>query len=264
MRVIDLTLVFVVLVTPFAAEGAGFAHNENFMVLAHDQRLAEEVLARADQFRKEVAQEWLGSELPPSVGPAIINVELSDDEDRGLTWAIDSPDRKYHKIWLTTSFERALGSTLHHEIAHVVLATRFPNSLPEWAEEGAASLSDDHQRVSTRERITKWYAQTGNWPDLKKVFDAEIIAPDDQATYSVAASLTRYLLSRADKTTFLAFASTGKEKGWDRALKEHYGFGSVGELQATWQAWAGQDSRAAGAITPSDSRHLAADAKRRS
>ena len=238
---------------PSMVAAAGFVHNENFMVLAADEQLAEEVLARADQFRREVALQWLGKPLPANVGPAIINVVLSDTEDRGLTWPIDNPKRKYHKVWLTTSRERATGSTLRHEICHVVLATRFPQRLPEWAEEGAASLSDDEARIKSRRSTIDWYADTGNWPALIDVLERETITADDQASYSVAASVTGYLLSRGDKATFLVFAAEGKQTGWDEALRTHYGLGSVGELQVAWQTWASGASRITAELSSIDS-----------
>ena len=126
------------LISPLAlkANAAGFQYDENFTVLAADQTLAAEVLASANQYRRQVAQEWLRGELPPGVGETVIHLTLSRSRDRGLTWAIDSPNRSLHKIWLTTDRNRALGGTLHHEIAHIVLATRYPQQLPAWAEEG--------------------------------------------------------------------------------------------------------------------------------
>jgi len=238
MKMAHVASLFAVLASPAVALSAGLAHNENFIVLAPDKQLADAVAGQADAFRKQVAQEWLGTELPPSVGRTIINVTLSDTEDTGFTWAIDQPERKYHKMWLTTTRQRALGSSLCHEITHVVLATRFPERLPSWAEEGAASLKDDSQRRDTRRRIIAWYAQTGNWPNLANVLRAETILGEDQASYSVAASLTEYLLTRGDKAKFLRFAKSGKETGWDLALQQFYGVRTVRELQAAWQAWA--------------------------
>jgi hypothetical protein len=127
---------------------------------------------------------------------------------------------------------------LAHEIVHVVLATQFRDRLPAWADEGAASTVDDQPRILARRRIVAWFARTGNWPSLETVFDAPSISPEDQATYSVAASVTQYLLARGGKAKFLRFAVAGKASGWDRALDEFYDLGSVADLQAAWQAWA--------------------------
>lgn len=217
---------------------AGFQHDENFTILAEDELLAADVLASANRFRQQVANDWLRLELPPSVGETVIHVTLSSEEDRGLTWAIDSPNRSMHKIWLTTSRDRANGSTLQHEIAHIVLATRYPQRLPAWADEGIAGTYDEQDRINTRRQIIQWYAQTENWPTLESVFQMPAIINTDKKAYSVAASVTEFLLTRADKPTFVEFAAAGQQAGWDRALQDFYKIESVAALQQAWQAWA--------------------------
>jgi len=74
---------------------------------------------KAERFRRDIAREWLERELPPSVGRTIIHVEFSGAEDSGLTWAIDSPGRQYHKLWLGISSPETLDPLLAHEIAHI-------------------------------------------------------------------------------------------------------------------------------------------------
>lgn len=221
-----------------AAQGAGFAYRATGNVLAPDQATAEAVLAKAEEYRRQVAVEWLGEELPPGAGPVAIHVQLSQTEDTGLTLPIDGPQRKFHRIWLITSRERALGTTLHHEMVHAVLATRFPGRLPPWCDEGVAGMKDDPQRVVLRRRIVEQFAQTNAWPPLQTLLEAKEISATDEAAYSVAASLMEFLLTRGDRPTFLRFAASGRDMGWDRAVRDHYGFGSVAELQTAWQRWA--------------------------
>lgn len=254
MRVIlrDLISILVLLVSvlqPAAtATAAGFEHDENFTVLAEDENLASDVLASANRFRQQVASQWLGFELPPSVGETVIHVTLSDDEDRGLTWAIDSPNRSMHKIWLTTSRDRANGSTLQHEIAHIVLATRYPQRLPAWVDEGIAGTYDEQDRIHLRRQIIQWYADTGNWPALEGIFQMPTILNTDKKAYSVAASVTEFLLTRGDRPNFVEFAAAGQQAGWDRALQDFYRIESVAALQQAWQAWAsGAEPTVAGA-----------------
>lgn len=221
-----------------AAKGAGFAHSANGNVLAPDQATAEAVLAKAEEYRRQVALQWLGAELPPGVGAVAIHVQFSSAEDTGLTLAIDNPQRKFHRIWLITDRQRALGSTLHHEMVHAVLATRFPGQLPAWSDEGIAGTKDDPQRVALRRRIVEQFAQTAAWPALRTLFEAKQISANDEAAYSVASSVMEFLLARGDRPTFLQFAVAGREMGWDRAVQDHYGFRSVADLQIAWQRWA--------------------------
>jgi len=232
-----LLLFGVVLVTVSRAFSAGLAHNENFIVLAPDQPLAEIVLAQADDFRRTVALDWFGAELETGKDPTMVHVELSTARDAGLTWPIDSPDRKYHTVWLTTSADRAVGSTLHHEIAHIVLATRFRNRLPWWAEEGIASQYDDAERKQTRQRLLAQFAQSGKWPSIDAILEGRIFAPDDEPAYAIAVSITDFLLTQGDRNTFLALAADGPSKGWPTALREHYGLASFDVLEARWKAW---------------------------
>lgn len=217
--------------------GAGFQHDENFTVLADDERLAAEVLASANQYRQQIAEQWLRLDLPPGVGETVIHLTLSDREDRGLTWAIDSPNRSLHKIWLTTDRNRALGSTLQHEIAHIVLATRYPQQLPAWAEEGVASFYDDPERLRIRQQLISWFRQTGNWPSLPRIFEKPVIVNTDTEAYTAAASVTEFLVSKADRPTFVEFAAAGYRGGWDQALEEFYEIPSMSALQRQWQDW---------------------------
>lgn len=237
-------VMFCFAVLPSSVRAAGLAHDANFIVLAPNQPAADAALAKANEHRRAVAVEWLGEELPPGVGQTSLHVEFNDREDRGLTWPIDAPGRTLHKVWIVSSPENALESTLRHEVLHVVLATQFPGKLPAWADEGAASQCDDAQRKSTRARTVRWYAQSGNWPRLDVLLQKPSISPADQADYSTASSLTEYLLTRGDRRTFLKFAVDGKARGWDSALQTHYRISDVSALQTQWQAWVEGGSRA--------------------
>jgi len=201
--------------TAAASHAAGFAHNQNFVVYCpsvgtqeEGQQLANRVLQFADECRTEIAKQWLGRELPPGVGRTVINIEFSTGQDTALTWAKDDPGRRYHTIYLTTSAEKLTGGTLKHELTHAVLATRWrhPNRLPAWAEEGVASRYDDESRIATRAEVIQWFAETGNWPRVDRLLQAETISAESTETYAVAASLTDFLLEQADTETFFQFA----------------------------------------------------------
>jgi hypothetical protein len=238
-------------VLAFAArvDAAGFAMSENFTVLTpayptqqDAQAYAHEVLASAESWRSEIARQWLGDELPPGVGPTTVNVSFSEEQDAGLTWAKDNPQRKYHTLYLTTTPDRALGSTLAHEMAHVVLATRFPHPqrLAAWIEEGIASSYDDPPRQATRKRLLSWIAKTGNWPDAVDLLNSPNIDTRDKTAYVTASSLTAFLLSRGDKPTLLEFGQYAHKAGWDAALHKYYRIDSTADLQRSWQQWVQQ------------------------
>ncbi len=246
-------LLLLLVAIPSVTHGVGVASNENFIVIAPDRSLAGQVAAQADAFRKQVAQEWFGEELPPGAGAAVIRVELSGTEDNGFTYAMDSPNRKRHLVWLKATRDAVTGEALYHEVVHVVFATRFPDRLPAWIEEGIAGLKDGPRRIRARQQMIQRFARTGNWPDCAGLFEAQTIPADRQASYSVAGSVTRFLLSRGDKANLLRFAVSGKQQGWDRALQRHYGLASVAHLERAWRAWASQPSRLYAQAAPTNS-----------
>ena len=247
MRAILLSGITVLLLTT-TAHAVGPVNNPNFSVFVPTHSdFADEVLERAEAYRDEIAQEWFGAELPPSVGRTIVNVQF-DQEEFGLTWAIDRPTRKFHAVALwVASEEEALGGVLKHEIAHTVMATQYPhpNRLPVWTEEGIASRYDDDARKAVRTGIVRWWRQTGNWPALSGILDTRNVASHDKASYAMAASLTDFLLSRGDKATMIRFARDGQKDGWDAALRAHYKIDGVTQLQIAWELWVSQSNRIA-------------------
>ena len=261
MRLQSRTTVLTVLVSIFLSGltlGAGFVHNDNFTIFTPpqpSQQAAEEfaaaLLVKAEQFRKQIAVEWFEQELPPSVGQTIVNVSFSGERGRGLTWAKDHADRKYHTLYLTGSDRQELESLLAHEMVHVVFATHFPhpNRLPAWLEEGIACRYDDKQRQRTRDEIMKWMARTGNWTRLAKLLSEENIDSHDQTSYAASATVTAMLLSRANKETLFEFAQAAQEIGWDASLKRYYEIDGVSQLQAEWQAWATASKESSGQST---------------
>jgi hypothetical protein len=231
------------------ARAGGLASNDSFVVLTSaedpytsDREFAREVARKAAEYRREIAVEWLGADLPPSVGRTYLSVLLTDAEDIGRTWPKNKITGEYNNVHLSTSPDRALGGSLAHEVAHVVMGTRFQgaNRLPAWAEEGIASRYDDPDRIRTRREILQWYADTGNWPSLQDVLDAKQFPPRDRASYAVAESLTEFLLTRGQRKQFLEFAVSGRHDGWEHALSAHYEIQDTSELQALWERWANE------------------------
>jgi hypothetical protein len=229
--------------------GAGFVHNENFVVLTDPVLAATSpteyatlVLAKAEEYRKKIALEWFGEELPPGIGRTTINVRYAPDRDSALTWAVDHPDRKLHTVYLYTKDGNSTASTLAHEIAHVVLATQFPHPhrLPAWVEEGIASQYDDAERQRTRRSVMRYFARQEAWPSVESVLLADNIAAENTRSYAVAVSLTEMLLSKGGKRTLLDFGRAASREGVQPALARFYRLQEVAQLQTQWQDWAAQ------------------------
>ncbi len=210
----------------------------NFIVFGPaDNRLVADVLESAERLRRDLAVLWFGDELPDGRQPTIIEVTLTGDVDQGLTWYGASGTGSCHRVWLSTNRDRATGSTLAHELTHVLMHERFPQGMPAWANEGVASLQDDAARHERQCLYLEEFVRAGRWPSLARMLDTRAIDPADEALYAVSKSLTRYLLTRANRQTFLTFVDDGSAHGWTSALRTHYAIGSSAELQQLWQDW---------------------------
>lgn len=221
--------ILLLLTTPTYA--AGHAFNENFSVLVEAnpsqeaaQQIAEQVLERADVLRKQIALEWLGSEIPEGIGRTSITLHYQPGAEGALTWAKDHSDRTLHAVYIRTTPERvqrAIDEMLPHEIAHVVLATRYPhpNRLPTWIEEGIASRYDDDDRIALRRETVNWWKQTGNWPQLSDLLGARSLQSSDTEAYAAASVLVDFIVSKHGKRSLFS-------QEWTEAT-----------LQGYWQQW---------------------------
>lgn len=222
---------------------SGFASSDNFVVYAPTQELADEVLKKSEQLRTKLARAWLDKELAPGVGAAMIHIILSQKEDRGFTWPKDHPAKRYHSVTIKSSRKKALGVTLAHELTHVILATEFQNKLPRWADEGAASFQDESASQSKRRETLLKFAHTDEWPSLREVLCQEGVSAEEHHFYSVANSLTTFLLEKGEPRVLFQFSLDGQEEGWEFAARKHYEFRSLVELETQWREWSAKTTR---------------------
>jgi hypothetical protein len=245
MRAVYCAAILAVVFPPVAS-AAGLASNANFIVYVpakpspeNAERYAKIVLERAQQFRDQVAQEWLGERLPEGGVRTIITIDFTNKENSGFTWAKDNPQRQFHNVYLNTSPAKAAGTMLNHEIAHTVLATKYPHPtrLSKWVEEGIASRYDDEVlRAVHRQEVRSWI-RMGRIPPLNSLLNAPSIDALDDTQYAAAESLVEFLVTRGDKPRVVEFAEYGQRAGWDNALRTYYRITDVQQLQAEWQQW---------------------------
>jgi hypothetical protein len=231
-----------VLLLPLAM-GAGFAFNDSFVAYTppvgtrEEQRaFAAMVVAEADRFRGDFIDWWLDGE-PPGDMKSCIYVTFEDDEDSGRTWAIDYPGREYHNVYLHTTPERAVGSTLRHEVVHTILATKFPhpNRLPSWIEEGIATRYDDRERKAARRATIRSWLAKSRIPRLRRIFTGDLHSSDDDG-YAAACYLVDFLLTLDDRSAVIRCGDFARSSP-KRAFREVYGIESIAELQRRWGRW---------------------------
>jgi hypothetical protein len=230
-------LSLLVLVAPATAAEARTA---NFRVVADDLGIARAVALRAEELRLVIATDWLGAELAPWSLPCVIHVNTAKRPAQGeTTFRLLEGRVTDWNIRLQGDEHRLLSSLVPHEVAHTVFISHFRRPAPRWADEGAALLAEE---TAVRQQL--WSLESakfteGEGPSLRRLLHATEYptASNDLRTFYVqSASLTEFLVS-AGKPHFLKFVAAGVESGWDRAVRDYYGFSNVEALEASWSAW---------------------------
>jgi len=130
---------------------------------------------------------------------------------------------------------------LLHEVTHIFLADHFHGQQPpRWIDEGIATMVDTlekqklHQRDCRQALTTGTALRIGHLLTLKNFQTAEQVAP----FYGQSLSLVRYLAERDQPHKLIDFTKTAMSRGYEHALKKHYGFDSVAALEADWRDYA--------------------------
>lgn len=237
-----VTALLAILISPVSERGTTnkpikMVSGANFLVSAPTEGLANAVLSRAELDRKQIAKEWLGRELPLSIGHTVLDVFLSDTESSGLTSPSRSEEQPTFMMWITVTDSKDIDPILAHEVTHVVLLSRFPGKVPPWIDEGIACRYDDAESKAIRKDVIKWYRDTGNWPSLNDTILLERISRWDHASFAIAESVIEFLLTIGKKEQLLAATVEAHDKGWDNALRLHYKLDGVSGLDKAWKAW---------------------------
>ena len=225
---------------PLAA-GPALAANvrsQHFLVSAPSQQQATEVCQAAERYRKDLAIEWLGRELPPWREPCPITV-VPDPHAGGVTTFMF--DRGVPFGWtmkVQGPRERILDSVLPHEITHTIFATHFGRPLPRWADEGACTTVEHASERAKQDRLLIDFLHTDRGIPFNKMFAMKEYPQDMLPLYSQGYSLTRFLIQQGGKRKFMQYVGDGMASGdWPAATRKHYGISNLSELQLTWVEW---------------------------
>jgi hypothetical protein len=220
--------------------GANY-RTQNFVVEAPSAETARQVAAAAESWRTRLAVDWLGKELPTWTHPCHVTVRVGADlAPNGRTRLLAEANRA--QVWniaLEGPLARILDSVLPHEMTHAVFATHFRRPLPRWADEGASTIVEHASQRAEQERRLTGILLSGTALTLAELFVAGDAPETAAAAYLQGYSLTQFLLAHRDKHTFVEFLDEGLAgDSWDDALRNHYGFQSLEELQRLWLQWA--------------------------
>jgi len=205
-----------------------------------------ETLGRAsERYRRDLALEWLGRELPPWQDPCPITIHVGQHLGAGgaTSFMFDNGRPFGWQMTIQGSYERLLDSVLPHEITHMIFATHFGRPLPRWADEGAATSVEHVSEKAKQQHLLINFLTTGRGIAFNHMFAMQEYPEDILPLYSQGFSLARFLIAQSGKREFVAYVGDGmKWNNWTAATQKHYGYQSLSELQVAWLEWVRQGS----------------------
>src|SRR4051812_36182477 len=238
-------LLFCLCVSPLvsiANAGAGYK-TTNFVVNAPTPQLAKEIGEQAEVYRKQLAIEWLGKELPTWSKPCPIHAQVQPNMGAGgaTSFVFDRGEVFNWNMNIQGSRERILDSVLPHEVTHTIFASYFRQPLPRWADEGACTTVEHQSEVDKQERNLIQFLKSGRGIPFSQMFAMKEYPSDVMPLYAQGHSLAEWLIENRGRKEFLEFVGDGmQDENWPRAVREHYGFNSLLAMQNAWNDWVKQ------------------------
>lgn len=219
----------------------------NFIVSAPTAPLATEIAQAAEAYRRELAIQWIGQELPRWSQPCPITVNAGPHLGAGgaTSFMFDQGRPFGWRMTIQGSRERLLDSVLPHEVTHTIFATYFGRPLPRWADEGACTtVEHESERAKQHKLLNQFLTSTpSRGIPFNRMFAMKEYPSDIMPLYSQGYSLVRFLLLQGGKRKFIQYLGDGmRDKSWDQVTRRHYGYRDLSDLQLTWVDWVRQGS----------------------
>ena len=215
----------------------------NFIVETADPQMAARISQAAEQFRHDLAIEWLGQAMPNWAQPCMMTVQVAPHLGAGgaTTFVFDNGEVFGWRMNIQGSAERVLDSVLPHEITHMVFASYFRSPLPRWADEGGATSMEHVSEKQKHRQMLVQFLHTGHGIAFSQLFAMTEYPQDVMPLYAEGYSLAEYLIYHGGRKKFVAFLADGMRDGqWPAAVQRHYGMADLPTLQNTWVAWVAQ------------------------
>lgn len=227
-------------IPPWPEDIGGFSGRHysaiNLPVGDHKARL---MVMAANEHEADVLR-LLGLETVPTQRPKThIFVEYQSHRDDAWTSLAElQNDVQCNEMWLYTSPEKCMGSTLRHEVCHVVLNAVVEKPIPVWIDEGFACCVGEQRRFRDEVRIQQReeVLLSDQFPALASLQEMNEMIRSDRSAYAVATAAVTYLLTLGEGPKFLEFAQLASKGNVEEALQKTYGIQSLNELDAMWQA----------------------------
>jgi hypothetical protein len=232
---------FPIIICACATLSIGAGHrSKNFVVRAQTDEFARSVCQAAEQYRRDLAIEWLGRELPDWPQPCPISVQAAPQLGAGgaTSFAFDNGRPFGWTMSIQGSQQRILDSVLPHEITHTIFATHFGRPLPRWADEGACTTVEHVSERTKQHHLLIEALTTNRGIAFNRMFAMREYPPDMLPLYAQGYSLARFLVAQRGKQQFVRYVGDGmRDNDWPRATREHYGFRDLSDLQVSWLDW---------------------------
>jgi hypothetical protein len=235
-----------ILAAALASLGASYRTN-NFVVEAPTAEMAQQIGRAAEKYRRELAIEWLGKEMPNWAQPCPVTAQVADHLGAGgaTSFVFEHGEVFGWRMTIQGSFVRILDSVLPHEVTHTVFATHFRQPLPRWADEGACTTVEHSSEREKQQTMLVDFLRTGRGIAFSRMFVMKDYPHDVMPLYSQGYSVARYLVAQGGKRKFLDYLADGlSDENWTRATQKHYGIDSLASLQNNWLAWVRKGSPA--------------------
>lgn len=246
-----LVLILVLVVPGLGAS----ARTKNFVVVAPTPALASEIAQAAEQMRSELAIEWLGHTLPDWQQPCPVVAKVDEGLGAGGRTSFMFRDRVPFgwDMEVQGSRERILDSVLPHEVTHTIFATHFGCPLPRWADEGACTTVEHSSERLKQEKWLLRFLRSERGIPFNHMFAMKEYPGDIIPLYSQGYSVARYLIAQGGKPKFVEFVGSGLQtNSWTHAVRQFYGFESLGDLQLSWLDWVATGSSELPSTPPTD------------
>ena len=233
-----------IVVAALMSLGAGRPYHsirsQHFVVSAPTPQLAQEICQAAEQYRRDLAIEWLGHELPPWNGLCPIKADVAPGLGAGgaTSFVFQNNTPGQWTMSIQGSRERILDSVLPHEITHTIFATHFGRPLPRWADEGACTTVEHPSEKAKQDNFLIQFLTTDRGIPFNHMFKLKEYPPDILPLYSQGYSLAKFLIEQGGKQKFVEYVGEGmRSNNWTATTQRFYGFNSLSDLQLTWVEW---------------------------
>jgi len=230
------------------ANGWKVAESGNFRVHhRQDQPFAEQILNLAEQARTSAFAKWAGANGNSWKPMCEVFIHpTGNDYAKATQQAVTAPGHSTIKcangkvasrrMDLRADEPNLFGGTLPHEVTHVVLGDLFADmTLPRWADEGMAVLSEPRSQVERYGKTMIRLRQEGKLIPISQII-AGSEYPDAKTItvfYVESVSLVEFMVGLKGPTVFVAFLRDAKS-GFEPALQRHYSLRNVADLQNQW------------------------------